>query len=630
MESTKGLLHRINDPSLSLEERARLRCQLAKQLEQAWNFEAAREAMDPLWQRVGERPSLAGLDEQTQAEVLLRAGALTGWIGSTRQIEGAQETAKNLITESIAIFESLKRSEKISEAQIELAYCYWRQGGFDDARILLQEALARPVQLDNETKALGVLRKAIVEESTRRFHDALSILRAAASLFEILNNNPLKGKFHNEFGFVLRNLFGSEQRKEFLDQALIEYSAASFYFEQAKLSRHQGCVENNLGFLYGTIRKFREAHEHLDRAQAIFTSLRDSVHLAQVDETRGRVMMWEGRFGQAEKFVKAAVRDLEKGGEQSLLAEALTTLGMILARTRDYQQAHSVLKRAIAIVEQAGDLEGAGNANLTLLEEVAPYLSNDELCATVEHARELLKDTQDLAMHRRLAQCACEALLLISAYPMHPDWTRFSWKQVMRRYEAHYIQLALRDAGGSVTEAARLLGMKHHQSLSALLHNQHKNLLPARTAIVPRKRRLIGEQDSTPEPTGAEQQTRAIRILHVEDNQVVADAVRETLQAEGWEVETCQDGAAALNKILGNDHYDLLLLDYDLPGVSGIELVRRARGAVHRQDTPIIFLSAALGEAEAREAGANEFLHKPEDIRSLVESITRLLSSTKE
>ncbi|MGH9970479.1 MAG: hypothetical protein ACREBG_22185 [Pyrinomonadaceae bacterium] len=198
--------------------------------------------MDHLWQRVGERPTLEGLDEQTQGEVLLRAGALTGWIGSTRQIEAAQETAKNLITESIAIFESLKRSEKVFEAQIELAYCYWRQGGFDDARILLQEALARPVQLDNQIRALGVLRKAIVEESTRRFHDALSILREAASLFETLNNNPLKGKFHNEFGFVLRNLFGSEQRKEFLDQALIEYSAASFYFEQAKLSRHQACV----------------------------------------------------------------------------------------------------------------------------------------------------------------------------------------------------------------------------------------------------------------------------------------------------------------------------------------------------------------------------------------------------
>ncbi len=100
---------------------------------------------------------------------------------------------------------------------------------------------------------------------------------------------------------------------------------------------------------------------------------------------------------------------------------------------------------------------------------------------------------------------------------------------------------------------------------------------------------------------------RVIRILHVEDNQVVADAVRETLQVEGWEVETCADGAAALKKILSHAHYDLLLLDYDLPNVSGIELVQRARNLTHRHQTPIIVLSAALGEAASLEAGANKF-----------------------
>lgn len=118
MNSTKELLHRINDPALSPDERAQLRCQLAKRLEQGWNFEAAREAMGDLWQRIGEHPRLGDLHEETSAEVLLRAGALTGWIGSLRQIEGAQETAKNLITKSIEIFESIKLPEKSSEARM--------------------------------------------------------------------------------------------------------------------------------------------------------------------------------------------------------------------------------------------------------------------------------------------------------------------------------------------------------------------------------------------------------------------------------------------------------------------------------------------------------------------------------
>ncbi|HJP94131.1 MAG TPA: response regulator [Pyrinomonadaceae bacterium] len=623
MNATKGLLHRINDPGLSPQERAKLRCQLARQLEQAWNFEAAREAMGHLWQRVGERPNLEGIDEETKGEVLLRSGALTGWIGSTRQIEGAQETAKNLITESIAIFESLGRGEKVSEAQVELAYCYWRQGAFDEARVLLQEALSRPVQLENEIKALGILRTAIVEESANRFHDAHVVLKQNATLFEALNNDALQGKFHNEFGFVSRNLFGTEQRNEYLDQALIEYTAASFYFERAKLARHQACVENNLGFLYGTIRKFGEAHQHLDRAQAIFTTLRDLVHLAQVDETRARVMLAEGRVAEAERLIGAAVAVLQSGGEQSLLAEALVTQGTARARLGRLDAARSILERAIEAAEQAGDREGAGGAALTLVEELGQYLSGEDLCAIIERAKTLLENTRNMRTLGRLAGCACHALFLTNAYAMHPDWSRFSWREVMRRYEAHFIELALRDAAGSVTEAARLLGMKHYQSLSTLLHKRHKNLLHARSAIVRRKRGFTsaGRLDK---------RTEAVRILLVEDNEMVAGAVTETLETKGWAVEGCSDGTAALERIESDAHYDLLLLDYDLPGVNGIELVHRARKLAHRSHTPIIVLSATPVEAAALKAGADEFLPKPKGVSSLVETISRLLGEREE
>jgi CheY-like chemotaxis protein/tetratricopeptide (TPR) repeat protein len=619
MNSTKELLHQINDPTISADQQARLRCELARQLEQSWNFEAAREAMGHLWRRVGERPGLEGINEYSQAEVLLRAGALTGWIGSTRQIEGAQETAKDLITESITVFKSAGATAKVSEAQIELAFCIWRQGRFDDARVLLQEALARPNDLDGAIRALGFLRSGMVEASDNRFHDALRIYEEAAGLFESLGNNALKGKFHNQFGFVLRNLSESDQRKEYLDRALIEYAAASFYFDQAKLSRHQACVENNLGFLFGTIGNFSEAHEHLDRAQAIFTTLRDSVHLAQVDDARARILLAQGRLEQAAKVVRAAVEALKDGGEQSLLAEALTTQGTIQARMQNYQHAQSTLERAIEIAEQSGDPSGGGRICLTLIEELTHRLSNDELFLTVDRARRLLESTKDVATLRRLAHCACEALCLIAAQPVHPDWAKFSWKDVMQRYEAHFIELALQDAGGSVTQAAYLLGFKHHQSLSALLQKRHQNLLAARSAIVPRKRRLIGEQDA------AQPATRTIRMLYVEDDEMVAGMIKEMLELQGWQIDRHADGQQALDRILSDAHYDLLLLDHDLPGTNGIELVRRARRLAHRSTTPIIVLSATPIEAAALKAGADQFLQKPQAVSSLVETVSAFL-----
>jgi hypothetical protein len=112
------LLRQIDDPKLDRNERARLRCRLAKELEEAGNYEGARGAMGGLWQRVGERPVLEGLDEQTACQVLLRTGALTGWIGSSRQVEGAQEIAKDLLTESRRGFELLNDPVEAAEAHI--------------------------------------------------------------------------------------------------------------------------------------------------------------------------------------------------------------------------------------------------------------------------------------------------------------------------------------------------------------------------------------------------------------------------------------------------------------------------------------------------------------------------------
>ena len=108
---------------------------------------------------------------------------------------------------------------------------------------------------------------------------------------------------------------------------------------------------------------------------------------------------------------------------------------------------------------------------------------------------------------------------------------------------------------------------------------------------------------------------------------MVATVVKETLQAERWQVETCADGTTALEKIAGEARYDLLLLDYDLPGANGIQIAQHARKLAHRRQTPIVILSATLDEVAARAAGADELLRKPEDLSSLDETITRLLAS---
>src|SRR5205807_8939501 len=116
-----------------------------------------------------------------------------------------------------------------------------------------------------------------------------------------------------------------------------------------------------------------------------------------------------------------------------------------------------------------------------------------------------------------------------------------------------------------------------------------------------------------------------LTILHVEDNPLVADAVRDMLEFEGWRVTLCRDGLAASRELQSATHYDLLMIDKDLPHVDGVQLIRHARTLAHRQHTPIIMLSASACSEAAQRVGADAFLPKPEGITRLVSTITRLL-----
>jgi CheY-like chemotaxis protein len=125
---------------------------------------------------------------------------------------------------------------------------------------------------------------------------------------------------------------------------------------------------------------------------------------------------------------------------------------------------------------------------------------------------------------------------------------------------------------------------------------------------------------------GGDEAARELSIFYAEDAPIVADAVKETLEAEGWHVEVCARGDEALDRLQSGACFDVLILDFRLPGLDGLELVRRARDLPCRQRTPIIMLTASEVEMEARRAGVDAFLRKPRGVLSLAETITRLLA----
>src|SRR5438132_12186871 len=236
-------------------ERARHCCDLARQLEKAGEYEAACEALNEFWPKRNGSLKLNDLDEATGAEVLLRVGALAGWLGSTDQAAGNEETAKDLITQSIDLFQQLGLSERVAEARGDLALSYWREGSFDEARITLIDALDCLGGEDSDLRGLLLLRAGIIEQRTQQLHEAMRFYNEAAPLLDRSEDHALKGTFHNEYGLVFRQLAAPENREDYLDRALMEYTAASFHFERAGNTHFLARVENNLGYLFFTIRK---------------------------------------------------------------------------------------------------------------------------------------------------------------------------------------------------------------------------------------------------------------------------------------------------------------------------------------------------------------------------------------
>jgi CheY-like chemotaxis protein len=121
--------------------------------------------------------------------------------------------------------------------------------------------------------------------------------------------------------------------------------------------------------------------------------------------------------------------------------------------------------------------------------------------------------------------------------------------------------------------------------------------------------------------------TRPAVILYVEQNQMLLQTVRDVLEFAGWYVRPCSGEGYAVAYVESQEHFDLLLIDHDFRGFSGLKLTERARRKPHRRKTPIILISLEDLADEAQRAGADAFLRKPNNLIELVETIRRLLDA---
>ena len=119
----------------------------------------------------------------------------------------------------------------------------------------------------------------------------------------------------------------------------------------------------------------------------------------------------------------------------------------------------------------------------------------------------------------------------------------------------------------------------------------------------------------------------AANILVVEDEPAIQELIAVNLESAGHHVRRASDAEAALG-IMRNALPDLLLIDWMLPGTSGVALARRLRGEARTRHIPIIMLTARSSDADkvlGLDAGADDYVTKPFSPRELIARIRAVL-----
>ena len=116
-----------------------------------------------------------------------------------------------------------------------------------------------------------------------------------------------------------------------------------------------------------------------------------------------------------------------------------------------------------------------------------------------------------------------------------------------------------------------------------------------------------------------------MHILIIEDEEQLCRSMAEGLRMDGYETDTCFDGEEGLELCM-TENYDLILLDLNLPGIDGLDILRQFRET--NSSTPVLILSARgqiEDKVEGLDLGANDYLTKPFDMDELIARIVSLI-----
>ncbi len=297
-------------------------------LERCGKYDEALAELRDIWDDTTKFPDVEDYESRTAAEIILRCGALIGFLGHNKQIPNSQEKSKNLLTEARIRFLDIYDVEKIAECENYLALAYWRTGELVEADVWIDESLSRNLPNSNSVKIYAVLIKSVVLLADKKYKEVISTLEPFQNNFQKYGDAFLNGSFCTNVGFALRNL-GK------ITEALEKYKLAIEFHQKSGHQIYLGTIENNRAYLYQKENRFSEAHESIDNAVKIFKQIKDRTREGFSLDTKAQIYFAEEKYAEALKTAGKAIAILGKSENKAYLVESLMTKAKSLIYLED-------------------------------------------------------------------------------------------------------------------------------------------------------------------------------------------------------------------------------------------------------------------------------------------------------
>ncbi len=313
-------------------------------LERCGRYEEALAEIRHIWEDINSFPDVEDYAPRPAAEIILRCGALIGFLGQTKQIPNSQEKSKNLLTEARKRFLDIYDVEKIIECENYLAAAYIRTGELVEAEIWVEEALSHDINKVCDAWLYSNVTKSLILLSNGKYKELIKYLHPLENEFQKFGNHFLLGSFSTNLSIAFKNLGNIPESLKYLELAR----------DHHQKSGHQiylGTVENNLSQLYKVEKRFSEAHQTINSATKIFKKAKDRAREGFSFDTKAQIFCAESKYSEALETIEKAIHILSKGENAAFAVETYLSKAKILLYLENFTAAFLCLSDAVQIAK---------------------------------------------------------------------------------------------------------------------------------------------------------------------------------------------------------------------------------------------------------------------------------------